>query len=98
MHIVMLGTYFIYLHRVEVLLWKCVHFQSTCPWVFCGDMLQVWVRFDILPLPEVFVKCYNFMNCLNLTVLTRMQHAHALVTEDFNVPIGLISHNNIKHT
>ena len=35
----------------------------------------------------VSVKCYNFMNCANLTVLTRMKHPHGLVTMDFNVSV-----------
>ena len=38
-HIVMLGTCLIYLYKVEVLLWKCVDFKSTCPWVSCGDIV-----------------------------------------------------------
>ena len=92
-HIVVLGTYLIYLYRVEVLLWKCVHFKSTCPWVSHGDIVQVslckvWIRFAIPPLPGVSVKCHNFVKCANLTVLTRMKHPNGLVIVDFNVSVG----------
>ena len=61
-------------------------------------MVQVWVRFVIPPLPEVLIKCHNLMNCANLAVLTRMQHPYGLVTVDFNVSVGGISHNTVLKT
>ena len=102
-HIVMLGTYFIYLYRAEVILWRCVHFHSTCFWVSCGYIVEislcgVWVGCIIPPYLGVPIKAHNFMNCIDLIVLTKSKHPHGLATLDLNVSIGLISHNNVKDT
>ena len=49
MHKVVLGAYLIYLHRVKGLPRECVHLQSTCFRISCGDIIEitlsgVWVR------------------------------------------------------
>ena len=54
-------------------------------------MVWDWFRSAISPLPGVLVKHHN------LTVLTRMQHPHGLVTVDFNVSLGLVGHNHVRH-
>ena len=87
-------------YRVEIFLRKCVHHQSACSRVFCGDIVEislcvVWVRWVIPPFPGVSV---NLMNCVDLAVLTRMKHAHGLATVDFEVLVWFIGHYNMKHT
>ena len=92
MHVVMLGACLIYLYRVEVLPRKCVHLQSTCFRVSCGDIVEislcgVWVRCVISPFPWVCGKAHNLMNCADLAALTRLKHAHGLATVDFDVSV-----------
>ena len=103
MHIVMLEACLICLYRVEALPWKCVHLQSTCFGVACGDIVEislhgVWVGCVIPPFPGALVKAHNLVNCADLTVCTTMKHAHGLVTVDFDVPVSSIGHYDIKHT